>query len=106
LPGNPKKGLPEAPGGIVYLLHFDRPYKHARHYMGWTNDLDARLARHSAGRGARLIEVVMDAGITWELARTWPGDRARERQLKAQGAATRCCPMCGVKPRGGQGRAG
>ena len=24
--------------GIVYLLHFDRPYQHARHYTGWTGD--------------------------------------------------------------------
>jgi hypothetical protein len=24
--------------GIVYLLHFDRPYRHARHYTGWTTD--------------------------------------------------------------------
>ena len=22
--------------GTVYLLHFDQPYKHARHYVGWT----------------------------------------------------------------------
>ena len=21
--------------GTVYLLHFDQPYKHARHYVGW-----------------------------------------------------------------------
>jgi hypothetical protein len=20
--------------GVIYLLHFDRPYKHARHYTG------------------------------------------------------------------------
>ncbi|MDL4817376.1 hypothetical protein [Actinomadura opuntiae] len=41
--------------GIVYLLHFTRPYKHAKHYTGWTSDLDARLAEHAAGRGARLL---------------------------------------------------
>jgi ribosomal protein L34E len=33
------------------------------------------------------------------LARTWPGGRARERQIKRQGGASRCCPMCGVTPR-------
>jgi site-specific DNA-cytosine methylase len=32
--------------GTVYLLHFDRPYKHARHYLGWAESLDARLAVH------------------------------------------------------------
>ncbi|MEU4225991.1 hypothetical protein AB0F17_16980 [Nonomuraea sp. NPDC026600] len=85
--------------GTVYLLHFARPYKHARHYIGWTSDLDARLAEHQAGHGARLLAVVKAAGITWTLARTWDGTRNRERSLKRQGGARRCCPMCGVRPR-------
>lgn len=85
--------------GTVYLLHFDAPYKHARHYLGWTDDLPARLAAHQAGQGARLLAVVKAAGIGWQLARIWPGTRARERQLKRQGGASRCCPMCGVRPR-------
>jgi predicted GIY-YIG superfamily endonuclease len=87
------------PQGILYLLHFSEPYKHARHYSGIAIDLDARLAEHEAGRGARLLQVAKAAGITWTLARTWPGDRKRERQLKAQGGASRRCPECGVKPR-------
>ena len=88
--------------GTIYLLHFDRPYKHARHYTGWTGSsesLTARLARHAAGDGARLLAVAHAAGITWQLARTWEGPRARERQLKRQGGASRHCPMCGVRPR-------
>jgi hypothetical protein len=43
--------------------------------------------------------VVKAAGISWRLARTWPGGRARERQLKNQGGASRRCPECGVTPR-------
>ncbi|GAA2576792.1 hypothetical protein SMC26_30030 [Actinomadura fulvescens] len=86
-------------GGVVYLLHFARPYKHARHYIGWTRDLAGRLARHEAGSGARLLQVVQDAGIEWRLARLWPGDRRRERALKRQGGAARRCPLCGVRPR-------
>ncbi|MFD0000168.1 hypothetical protein [Nocardia sp. NPDC127526] len=85
--------------GTVYLLHFDRPFRHARHYTGWTTDLDARLTEHRAGRGARLLEVLRDNGIGWELARTWHGTRSRERQLKREGGAARRCPKCGVKPR-------
>ena len=80
--------------GTIYLLHFDQPYKHARHYTGWTDDLAARLARHMAGDGARLLEVVHAAGITWQLARTWEGPRARERQSKRQSGAARHCPLC------------
>ncbi|MEV6100668.1 hypothetical protein [Nocardia sp. NPDC051981] len=88
-----------APQGTVYLLHFERPYRHARHYTGWTSDLDHRLAEHRAGRGARLLEVLRNNGIGWELARTWDGTRARERQLKREGGASRRCPKCGVRPR-------
>ncbi|MFE3195029.1 hypothetical protein ACFXHA_38905 [Nocardia sp. NPDC059240] len=85
--------------GTVYLLHFDQPFRHARHYTGWTTDLDARLTEHRAGRGARLLEVLRDNGIGWELARTWAGTRGRERQLKREGGASRRCPKCGVRPR-------
>jgi hypothetical protein len=87
--------------GVVYLLHFDRPYKHARHYLGWTaaGHLDSRIAAHRSGQAARLMAVVEAAGIGFELARTWPGGRTRERQIKRQGGASRCCPMCGVRPR-------
>ena len=86
--------------GTVYLLHFDQPYKHARHYVGWTaRNVGRRLAEHAAGRGARLLEVVREAGIGWQLARMWPGGRARERQIKRQGGHARKCPLCGVTPR-------
>lgn len=84
--------------GTIYLLHFNKPFGHARHYLGWARDLEARLADHLAGRGARLLAVIHSADITWQLARTWPGTRARERQIKRQGGLSRCCPLCGVTP--------
>jgi predicted GIY-YIG superfamily endonuclease len=83
------------PDGTVYLLHFEQRYEHAGHYTGWAEDLDRRLAEHLGGRAARLIEVITQAGIGFRLARTWPGvTRARERQLKRQGGASRYCPIC------------
>jgi predicted GIY-YIG superfamily endonuclease len=91
---------PTAPIGVVYLVHFTEPYRHARHYTGWTADLESRLAEHQAGRGARLLQVITQAGIGWTLARTWQGTRDRERQLKRQGGASRRCPIC----RANQGR--
>jgi hypothetical protein len=87
--------------GLVYLLHFDRPIGDltnprgfAAHYTGWTLDLPARLQQHAAGRGARLMEVLGEAGIGWQLARVWPGTRTRERSLKGSGGAARRCPVC------------
>ena len=32
--------------GQVYLLHFEVPYRHAQHYLGWTEDLPTRLKDH------------------------------------------------------------
>jgi predicted GIY-YIG superfamily endonuclease len=84
--------------GTVYLIHLDAAYKHARHYIGWTADLDTRLEAHRNGRGARLMEVITDAGITWRLARTWPGGRDRERAIKDRHNAPRLCPVCSPQP--------
>jgi predicted GIY-YIG superfamily endonuclease len=84
--------------GTVYLIHLDVPYKHARHYTGWTANLDARLQAHRDGRGARLMEVITAAGITWRLARTWPGGRDRERAIKNRHEAPRLCPFCTPDP--------
>ena len=87
--------------GVIYLIHFDQPIGDlanprgfAGHYTGWTLDLPARLVDHAAGRGARLMEVVGELGIGWQLARIWTGTRTRERSLKRSGGAARRCPVC------------
>lgn len=83
------------PRGTVYLLHFDEPYKHARHYIGWSDNLDARIDAHRNGTGARLLEVIIGAGIGFCVARTWKRKtRAYERRLKKRGGAARICPLC------------
>lgn len=80
----------------IYLLHFDRPYKHARHYLGFTErPVEERLLEHGTGKGARLLQVVRAAGITWQLARVWPNaTRGLERQLKNGRRGPRLCPIC------------
>ncbi|CAN5634919.1 hypothetical protein BH23GEM7_BH23GEM7_27220 [soil metagenome] len=79
---------------VVYLLHFAEPYRHARHYIGTAENVAARLEEHRRGRGARLMEVITEAGISFTLARTWEGGRALERQLKKRKEAPRLCPLC------------
>ena len=79
---------------VVYLIHFFAPYRHARHYLGSTADLDARLAEHQRGAGARLMEVIASAGINWTCARAWSGDRRTERMLKQRKDACALCPLC------------
>jgi hypothetical protein len=87
--------------GVIYLIHFDQPIGDltnprgfASHYTGWTLDLPARLVDHAAGRGARLMQVVGEQQIGWQLARIWTGTRARKRSLKRSGGAARRCPVC------------
>jgi len=80
--------------GIVYLCHFSRALHHAQHYLGYSDDADRRELRHRAGNGARLLQVIKEHGITFEIVRTWDGDRALERKLKRQKNGRRLCPVC------------
>jgi hypothetical protein len=80
------------------LLGYRRsPAASARHSLGSTDNLDARLPEHAAGRGARLKEVVTEAGIEWSCVRTWEGSRTEERQLKRRKNAPRLCPVCSAR---------
>lgn len=81
--------------GQVYLLHFDQPYKHARHYLGWAENAESRIEQHRHGTGARLTQVIKDAGITFLVAKIWDNvERGFERRLKNQGGLSRHCPIC------------
>ena len=77
----------------VYLIHFNKAYRHARHYIGFTTNLDKRITDHLCGMGARLMEVITNAGIEWRVARTWQGDRRLERRLKGWHNAALLCPL-------------
>jgi predicted GIY-YIG superfamily endonuclease len=82
----------------VYLLHFETPYRHARHYLGSTSDLEARVTAHLQGAGNPLVRAAVNAGINVTLARTWDFQkltgRQWERQFKRQKNAARLCPLC------------
>jgi predicted GIY-YIG superfamily endonuclease len=96
----PEASGPAAGDGTVYLLHLDPPLHHARHYVGWTSNLDQRLEEHRAGTsGARLMEVVKQAGGSFRLVRTWAGSRSLERAIKNRKEAPKLCPECTPAPR-------
>jgi hypothetical protein len=86
----------------IYLIHFERPYRHANHYLGFVDTsrhpleeaLESRLAFHRSGRGSRLLRAVNAAGIGWSVVRVWEeGTRTDERRLKGR-SSTRLCPIC------------
>lgn len=83
---------------MVYLIHFDRPFKHAKHYLGFTENaatLDARLNYHRKGSGSILLAAVTRAGIGYKVVRTWPeADRNYERKIKNNGHSAHYCPIC------------
>lgn len=78
-----------------YLLHFDPPYKHARHYVGYTEHLDVRVEQHRNGTGANLTAVASAAGCEIKIARVWDNaTRALERKIKTSKHHSRLCPIC------------
>lgn len=82
----------------LYLIHFDAPLHHARHYLGFAESVEAvpaRLERHRAGNGAKIMAAVGRAGITWRLIRLWAeADRNAERALKNRNDNASLCPIC------------
>lgn len=81
-----------------YLLHFDPPYKHARHYLGYAENLDARVEHHRNGTGANLTKYASRAGVKMTVARVWDNaDRKAERKLKTSKHHSRLCPLCNPK---------
>jgi hypothetical protein len=50
------------------------------------------------------MQVIKEAGGTFRLARTWPGGRSRERELKNRRDAPRLCPICTEHPKPAQGK--
>jgi hypothetical protein len=90
-----------SPVGVVYLLCFDEPYHHARHYVGFCTSyegVESRLHYHECGKGSRLLAAVSKAGIKWSLVRLWKGTRKDERKLHKRGNAIQYCPRCQQTP--------
>lgn len=85
----------------LFLLHFNEPYQHARHYLGYAV---------GTGRGAKYAkaickgtalgphELVMAAqwsGIEMEVAEVWVGEgRTLQRRMRSNGSLSRFCRIC------------
>src|SRR5690349_15538335 len=85
----------------LYLLHLEPRYRHAGHYLGFTEEPDVtrRVAEHLAGgaKASPLIKAAMQVGCRVTIARTWTGqgaDRTRERRIKNTGTIPNYCPIC------------
>jgi len=79
---------------MVYLLHFDRPYRHARHYVGFTTDLKRRLEWHRLGKSAALMTAIKNAGIGFTVARVWHNVTVAFERRISRTSIKRWCPLC------------
>ena len=84
--------------GYIYVIHFRDAFHHARHYIGCCNQLRARLARHAAGHGARLLQVLGEQDRPWELGGVYQCTltdlRTVERWTKRQKHSSAYCEVC------------
>lgn len=84
--------------GEVYLLCLsgwlgsDR--HKARHYLGWTNDLEERIREHRRGKGSKFTQAACQRGLTIRVAEVWIGTRQLEKQLKRRHNLKHFCPIC------------
>ena len=58
---------PATGGAVVYVIRLRRPLHHARHYVGWAVDLNARVRQHLTGRGSALLNAANAYGIRWDV---------------------------------------
>lgn len=82
---------------MVFLLHLDRPYRHVRHYVGaLTGDPRRSGAPLTVADipPSPLLRAIDAAGITFSVARVWPGGASRKDEIQASKAVRRLCPVC------------
>jgi predicted GIY-YIG superfamily endonuclease len=80
-----------------YLLHFESAYKHARNYLGVSEDVHKRLKQHRSKRSKRsskLTRAVAQSNIPVRIVALWAGKYAAERELKRQGNPCSHCGYC------------
>jgi len=79
----------------TYILHFNTPLAHARHYVGCSAHIRHRINQHNKGNGSRITQVCVERGIEFVLARVFKGkDRKFERKLKRTHSVRDYCPLC------------
>lgn len=84
----------------IYVIHFDKPYKHAKHYTGIAQNVEKRIEKHSKGQGSRLMQVLKEnnIGFRYNIIAEFPTfseAHAEEKRLKTKvKKPQRYCPIC------------
>jgi len=84
----------------VYVIHFDKSYRHAKHYTGIAINVEKRMKEHAMGNGARLMQVLkeQDIGFQYAIVSEWDNfslAHAEEKRLKTKvKQPKKYCPFC------------
>ena len=79
----------------VYVIHLEQPLGHARHYIGYADNIARRVQEHLDCRGGRLLCAAVRKDIPFEVVRIYPGEgRSFEKRLKLSKVGGRYCPVC------------
>ncbi|MBD3387428.1 MAG: hypothetical protein GF414_00605 [Candidatus Altiarchaeales archaeon] len=95
------KGVDKDAGGYVYVIHLNRPFRHAKHYIGYTTDIVRRMTHHSLGHrdSSHFMKAVCRAGIRWSVTMVQSFEDAKEavcfeKKLKRDKRSSLHCPLC------------
>lgn len=82
--------------GEVYIIHFDKKYKHCQHYIGFTTiGVKNRIAKHKAGNGAALLRALNTHGVSYNVSVIFPNvPQEFEFKLKSWKNSKKICPIC------------
>lgn len=81
--------------GLIYILHFEPAYAHAKHYVGFTERTVAeRVGEHGGAQGSPLVRAARAAGSKVILVSARPGTRADERRIKDRKNTRSVCDRC------------
>ena len=83
----------------LYIIHFNRSFHHARHYIGIAQDAKKRLKRHKAGDGSRLVRAVIYTDIKIRMNvigefEDFSTAHQAEKVLKKKHSTKKYCPIC------------
>src|SRR5260370_35424273 len=62
-------------GKKVYLIHLDQALKNAKHYLGFSEDVQEQVQQNRNERGAVFMRAISKEGIAWHVAGLWHADR-------------------------------
>lgn len=85
---------------MVFLLHFDQPFHHVRHFLTAADSIEAEpghVAPLELIQASTTLEAAMKCGITARVARTWPGTQFTASRLRSLKNSSKLCPLCAVK---------